>query len=581
MRPTSITRLQILPLYDSFDDIAFYMGSMRKTCPIGVHTVQIVGTMTSVELKNAFDHSLITNVVVTEVTVVDTVTYTTLVKPFLTPSVGVYAYWEIDGKFTDVFYIKATIDCSTLSWSNLCNNKLGYYGESHINKWQFPIALEREGHTPFVKSLTDNLGIRRDTKRISIKDYSVETPIPTYTLDAFMSIRSSDTVTIDKNGVTYDLQDFRIEIISEGWLTTDVRMTWKIKNEDIIFSQCHSSIFSVAPDDGYGGYRGAAPGSPPTVSIAVAGDILTASGTAGSTYTWTLDGVAFGVPGASITMGPAGSYTVTALLDGQNGQASHIKVDLCALFVVTNDIAEASMVLIVVGNTDPTTYLWEYSVDGVSYATLLTTVNNHVAQNTGYYRYTVTDTNSCEFTSVSYIDLTIIQATIFGIDIITIADNAGDHQLTASITGNLLDPVDITWYEVIGDNLVQIGTGSTIDISTGGFIQVKGESGDLEVFDQIGFALDPTNVIHYERFIGDDVIFEFPMTIMTLVDPSGLSENQINARYTVLRNGIKLKYNASPSDVTHFSIDFANNEIEITSGIPLRIGENIEVIDNN
>lgn len=156
-------------------------------------------------------------------------------------------------------------------------------------------------------------------------------------------------------------------------------------------------------------------------------------------------------------------------------------------------------------------------------------------------------------------------------------DGGGNVTLTAMAIGNP-SPVFYTWFQNTGSGWQQIGTGQSIVTSTQGNIRLEAASGTCTSEDELFFCVDPSASEFYQAFFGDNSSTEWEVTNFTLPDPGVKTENQINAELLVFRNGVKMKYSASPSIRTEFSIDYANNEIELHASWPLKTTEILEAI---
>ena len=461
MITTTQSRHQFLPLYAEKSSIVFFKGDLRKTCLRGDGLILVNGSVSITLHEINGDIIPISNVDYSYETY-DSVAVT-VAK--VNNDIPKYLYWEFSDVgetwYSEVFY-GSSEGCITLTWENVCNDRLGYYGGDFINKWGFNVFEEFVRRHEKKVSILNNLGIKTVTNRIAIKDYVIKTLIPTYALDAFQSMKSHDTIKVIQKGIENVLYDVRMDVVEEGSIASEVEIIYKIKDEDIIFSQCHKSIYATdGTDDGYGGYRSPSDSPPPTVVITESEGVLTAVAS-GGVITWTLNG-SYIATGSTVTMSGSGVYTATTTENGQTGSDSHTLLDKCGNISVT--VSKSGNVLSAISKGfDTETYAWEYSMNGTTYSTIGSNISTHAAQNVGYYKSIVTDTNGCTKPTISYVAEIINTGSAHTVEITRVGNT-----LTNTITG--CTGVDTyKWYKDTGSGKVLIvgEESQTLEVTTNG-----------------------------------------------------------------------------------------------------------------
>lgn len=253
-----------------------------------------------------------------------------------------------------------------------------------------------------------------------------------------------------------------------------------------------------------------------------------------------------------------------------------VTLDVCAHSV---EIARDGNTLetTVTGNTGTPTYQW-YADYGDGMGTVLisgATDADYVATQPGCYEVKVTADGCDKYAKYLILD----ECVGFSVVIEQVEpDGMGGVDLTAMAV-NPPGTVTYVWYQAIGGVWQSIGTGATLTgVSTTGNVRVEATSEGCTAEDMLFFCVDPGTLENYQAFIGDDSSLNWEVTVFTLPNPATLTENEINAMLQVYRNGVKLQYKDTPTDRTHYSIDFANNEIDLFTGWPLKSTEKLEVL---
>lgn len=301
-----------------------------------------------------------------------------------------------------------------------------------------------------------------------------------------------------------------------------------------------------------------------------------------STFTWEVDTgsgyVALGDTTAAITALVDGTYRVTATSNGCTAQATiAVTLEVCAHSVT---IARNGNTLetTVVGNTGAPTYQWyaDYG-DGSGLQTIVgATGPDYPVTVPGCYEVKVTADGCDKYAMYLVLDTCVG----FNVLIESVVPAVGSTvDLTATVT-NPPAAVTYTWYQISNGVWNQIGTGASINIGTTGTVRVVAESGACSAEDILSFCVEPGVLENYQAFIGDNVNTEWTVTNFTLPNPAGLTENQINGQLIVRRNGVELQYSdtVGVGDRTQYTIDFANNQVELATGWPLEDTERLEVL---
>lgn len=208
------------------------------------------------------------------------------------------------------------------------------------------------------------------------------------------------------------------------------------------------------------------------VTISTTNGILGTNITGGSgnwNIIWLKNGVQVGTGTSYNSQDLPGDYEVI-VQDTQTGISAtdtHSVANLCENFNVSHEvtaIADSNNKLITLNafGTEPFTYLWEYSEDNTSFEELASTTNVNECENTGYYKYTVTDDNGCS----KSLTIQIIIAT----HSVTITRNS--NTLTASVTGCTTPTYQ--WYLNTGSgyNAILGATNQDLDITENGLYEV-------------------------------------------------------------------------------------------------------------
>lgn len=135
-----------------------------------------------------------------------------------------------------------------------------------------------------------------------------------------------------------------------------------------------------------------------------------------------------------------------------------------------------------------------------------------------------------------------------------------------SIANNTAGSYSVEWFKVINSNEeVSVGTGDTYQIATEGlYIARMTSSGcDKDVI-YVYLESDTTTASRYQGYQRNLGVSgtSLAVTKFTLPHPTINSETEIDERLIVKVNGSTLYYKTTPSAVDHYTIDFANNEID-------------------
>lgn len=176
----------------------------------------------------------------------------------------------------------------------------------------------------------------------------------------------------------------------------------------------------------------------------------------------------------------------------------------------------------------------------------------------------------------------------------TIAEQAPTFARLTAATINAPDTVVHDWYIWAGDKWTKVFTGNPFDLETAAVVRLVTTSGLCTKEDITTFCVDPDSIIPYQKFIGtgDDLVAELysecTVTANGLIvgNPATMTPNEMNAKYLVFRNGVKLSY-AAPADIQsggslqfdrqRYSFDYADNQILLPFGWHLDLGEILEI----
>jgi len=311
------------------------------------------------------------------------------------------------------------------------------------------------------------------------------------------------------------------------------------------------------------------------------GPILIANVNRFSTFVWYKDtGSGFvEIPGettACLVPDETATYKVEATSAGCEGDDEiEVEITVCAHTVaITRD--DNVLTAEVTGNTGTPTYQW-YADYGDGNGTVIiggATGSTLAVSVPGCYEVKVT-ADGCD----KYAKLVILDVCVgFNAIISGVAPAAGD---TVDLTAEAQNPpgdVNYTWYQSIGGVWQQVGTGAMINLGTTGNVRLVATSGACTSEDQLFFCVDPGALENYESTLGDGVLTAFIITNFILPNPATYTENQINAMLQVYRNGVKMQYSSMPASRTQYSINFADNEIQIDAGFPLKATERLEAL---
>lgn len=371
----------------------------------------------------------------------------------------------------------------------------------------------------------------------------------------------------------------------------DIKVTLSFVDAEQITRLCCGSYYENAPFnecDGEG--ETGEPNNDPacadyevSIALTTGPDTLTASTVGGDagveTFTWYKDGVYFGT-GASINPVLSGVYRVDAVKGNCTDQAEYTFSLGCEGYEVSiTEIAlEDGTVLYIAEANLISTYEWEQFVDDEW--VVVGTGISFQPEESGTYRVVATS-GECEATSteVEYeepesctgvftIELTNEEGTLT----VTIVDYAGEET-----------PV-YEWYLDTGEGLTLLPaeTGETLSNAAPGYYTVVVTIGECAQtaglliqcnFEDISNSdcVDDSN--WSQTFNGDDVSLAFEVTNFYLVDPSYVSAVEITATYLVTKNGVALTYSDTPLTGGEWTIDYANQEIELAPGFPLLTGD--------
>jgi len=319
-----------------------------------------------------------------------------------------------------------------------------------------------------------------------------------------------------------------------------------------------------------------------TVEIIEKSGLLIASVNRFSTFVWYKDtGSGYvEIPSettACLTPDESADYKVVATSSGcEEEDEVTVSVSVCAHTV---SIARDGNVLesTVADNTGSPTYQW-YADYGDGSGTVLisgATSPDLAITAPGCYELKVTADGCDKYAKFVVLDVCV------GFNAL-IETSSPDGMGGVDLTAMAINPpgtVNYTWYQAIGGVWQQVGTGANINVTTTGNIRLEATSGDCTSEDMLFFCVDPGTMEKYQKFVGDDASLNWEVTAFTLPNPASYTVNEINAMLQVYRNGVKLEYATSPSDRTQYSIDFANNEIDLYTGWPLKSTEKLEVLE--
>lgn len=184
---------------------------------------------------------------------------------------------------------------------------------------------------------------------------------------------------------------------------------------------------------------------------------------------WLKDGLQVGTGTSYNSLNMPGNYDVIVLDtdSGLNAEDSHGIADLCENFSVSHeitDVADSTNKLITLSafGTEPFTYSWEFSEDNILFNSLGITSNVCECEETGFYKYSVTDDNGC--TKTLTIQVTIASHTV------EITRNS--NTLTATVSG--CSEATLQWYINTGSGNVIIdgATAADLDVTENGLYTV-------------------------------------------------------------------------------------------------------------
>jgi len=322
-----------------------------------------------------------------------------------------------------------------------------------------------------------------------------------------------------------------------------------------------------------------------TITLTTGPDTLTASTVGGGdgteTFTWYKDGILFGT-GTSINPVLSGEYRVDAVKGNCTDSTTYtysIGCDGYAVTITAITLDDGTVIYIAEANI-VSTYQWEEEIAAVWTEIVGETGVSFQPAASGTFRVVAT-AGECEATSDS--EIYELPDSCTGVFTITLENNEGTLEVTIVDYAGEETPT-YEWYLDTGDGLAVLDgeTGATVaDAAPGYYTVVVTIDGCVQAaglliqcnFDDISNSDCVDDSMWSQTFEGDDSSTEFAVTNFYLVDPLYVSEVEINATYLVTRNGNTLAYSAAPTTIGQYTIDYANQEIELAAAFPLLTGD--------
>lgn len=375
------------------------------------------------------------------------------------------------------------------------------------------------------------------------------------------------------------------------------KITLSFKDAETVSQICCGSYYENAPFnecDGEG--ETGDPNNDPacaeyevTIALTEGPDTLTASTVGGDpgveTFTWYKDGVLFGT-GVSINPVLSGVYRVDAKKGNCQDSTEFTYSIGCEGFDVTIQeivLEDGNSIYIAIANLI-STYQWEEEIDSVwteiSGETDITFQPDH----SGTFRVVAT-AGECEVESTSEVFVLVESCD----EIFTVSLALVDGSVVATLDYEGEGTPSYAWYLDTGSGPTLTDfTGTSIpDASAGYYTVVVTIDGCTQTAGQL-VQCEPTGEGDdddcnfqenwYQQFGSDGTAFEFNVTNFSLPDPAFYTPVQIQSKINVYRNGVFLTYNATPTGVGQWKIDYATQEVILDSAFPLESWEVLAVI---
>ncbi len=322
-----------------------------------------------------------------------------------------------------------------------------------------------------------------------------------------------------------------------------------------------------------------------SIALTTGPDTLTASSVGGGagveTFQWYKDGVAFGT-GASINPVLSGVYRVDSVKGNCTDTSSYTYSIGCEGYEVTIlELVQTDGTVVYVAQANiVSTYQWQEEIDAVWTDIVGETDIAFTPEDSGTFRVVAT-AGSCEATSTEVVYGAPASCT--GVFTVTLENDGGTLTVTIVDYEGEETPT-YEWYLDTGTGLTLLPSETsatladaapgyyTVVVTIDGCVQTAGLLIQCD-FDQIGGSDCVDDSAWYQEFAGDDTSEAFNVTNFYLVDPTYVSAVEIGATYLVQRNGVTLVYSASPALIGEYGIDYANQEIELATGMPLLTGD--------
>ena len=309
-----------------------------------------------------------------------------------------------------------------------------------------------------------------------------------------------------------------------------------------------------------------------TVGLQENSGVLVASATRTSTFSWFKNDGAGGEidlshSGSSYIPTESGTFIVKGVSGGCNAQSSIAFSHASCPLTVSISRDGSELTAMVSNESGVITYSWWKDI-GAGLIDTGETGNTFTITESGYYELRVTDDNCVKSAQITVFD----QCINFKGWIERVIDQAGLFQITAEWI-NAPDDVTVTWYQNLGAGWFSLGIGQTISVGTKSGVRAVISSGTCKRTDELYFTADPDKITPFQKFNVTDIDEDLIVQAFTFANPASSGNNEIDDRYEVFRNGVRLSYFVDGR--RGYSYDFATNKIVFTW--PLKVGDIITV----
>lgn len=369
---------------------------------------------------------------------------------------GVY-YYKINGNKYSMPFVLCNYEF-VLRFSHQSSLAFGLYNELCYDEIAFHTSQVKDNPQSSNHQVIKANGVPFISESYIHEYVEIKAYIPYYAVRKLFQAQFFDSLYLVKGSTPYELEKMNVEI-GEGDIAREVTI-------------------SILPKINVFHYQYKEEGTPITglnphfVQIQDTNGILSSNISGGSgnyNITWLNNGIIVGTGSSYNSMNVAGNYSVlvTDVNTGLSANDEYGIADVCANFSVTSEITNVpesnhKLITLTCNGTNPITYEWEYSENNISFSPLSVSSNILECENSGYYKYIVTDSNGCQKVDVKQIIIASHSVEI----------NRNGNTLTATVTG--CNSATLQWYlnSGNGSNVISGETSNDLLINENGLYSV-------------------------------------------------------------------------------------------------------------